>query len=236
MQVTLTVVGGKHAGKTVPVTAAKFFIGRAPDCQLRANSSSISRHHCVILVGEKVAAVQDLGSRTGTRVNGEEIKERRFLKTGDRLAIGRFEFDVQVTAAESSEKKAEPKPVQAPATPTVAPAAGEKLDSIREWLCETEAPSAPVPQPETAVPSGAAAANHVADEAPVANETSAASQSLIDEWQEQLAGEITVEGKESSEREAPIAGMPEKTQEKRASSASSQDAAGDALKKFFTRR
>ena len=27
MQVTLTVVGGKHAGKIVPVTVPKFFIG-----------------------------------------------------------------------------------------------------------------------------------------------------------------------------------------------------------------
>jgi len=108
MQVTLNVVGGKHAGKIVPVTAPRFFIGRAPDCHVRSTSSSISRHHCVILVGLCVIDVQDLGSKNGTWVNGEQVRGHRFLQSGDRLAVGRLEFEVQVTATQGGDPTLEP--------------------------------------------------------------------------------------------------------------------------------
>ena len=99
MQVSLAIVAGKHSGMLVPVTVPKFFIGQTPNCHLRSTSRSISRQHCVILVGLCVVAVRDLGSRNGTWVNGEQVKGHRFLQNGDRLATGSLEFEVRLAAS-----------------------------------------------------------------------------------------------------------------------------------------
>jgi pSer/pThr/pTyr-binding forkhead associated (FHA) protein len=48
---------------------------------------TISRHHARILVDDQVTLV-DLGSRNGTYVSGERVKDPRVLRNGDRLTIG----------------------------------------------------------------------------------------------------------------------------------------------------
>ncbi len=94
MELTLKVTSGKHAGQKLRIPAPKFLIGRGEDCQLRPNSDSVSRHHCVLLVGADGAVVRDLGSRNGTFVNDERITSDRPLVAGDRLTIGQLKFEV----------------------------------------------------------------------------------------------------------------------------------------------
>ncbi len=98
MEVRLLVLTGKSAGRTLPVTGPKFFIGRAPGCHLRPASDRVSRHHCAILTTNDAVTVRDFGSTNGTLVNGEKIRGERELKDGDRLTVGPLEFEVRFAA------------------------------------------------------------------------------------------------------------------------------------------
>ena len=70
MNVKLVVVQGKPEGKEIPLRTPKFLIGRGTECHLRPNSELISRHHCLLIIGESGVTLRDLGSTNGTLVNG----------------------------------------------------------------------------------------------------------------------------------------------------------------------
>ena len=111
IKVKLYVLHGKQAGKSIPVEGARFFIGRAEDCQLRPHSELISRHHCGITVEDDVVLLRDFGSKNGTFVNGSRIVDEVELHPGDRLQVGALEFEVRVVHPETKmePKTAEPK-------------------------------------------------------------------------------------------------------------------------------
>jgi pSer/pThr/pTyr-binding forkhead associated (FHA) protein len=112
MDVKLIVVHGKHAGQQIPIPTPKFFIGRAEDCNLRAHSDQVSRHHCVIVVEEGYVAVRDFQSKNGTFVNGQRIAGETELKLGDRLKVGQIELDVHIGTAVAGKKAAGIQPVE----------------------------------------------------------------------------------------------------------------------------
>ena len=58
-------------------------------------------------MGDGRVSVRDLGSPTGTWVNGEPVQpgQDRELKAGDRLKIGTLEFEVQLVVSVSGKKK-----------------------------------------------------------------------------------------------------------------------------------
>jgi signal transduction histidine kinase len=63
-------------------------IGRGRECEVWINDSAISRQHVRIDVGDDNQFVlSDLGSRNGTRVNGERVTTRS-LVDGDRIEVG----------------------------------------------------------------------------------------------------------------------------------------------------
>jgi pSer/pThr/pTyr-binding forkhead associated (FHA) protein len=171
MEVKLTVVGGKSAGKQIPVAVPKFLIGRAEDCQLRPQSDLVSRHHCAILLEEGMAVVRDFGSRNGTFVNEERIRNERELKNGDRLKVGPLEFDVHLTVEIGGKKKPKVASVQEAAVRTVENAKstdddewdiGEMLgdeDQQGDVRLRADAPTASVvPAPAASVPAASAPA------------------------------------------------------------------------------
>ena len=55
------------------VLARRTRIGRAPGCELQIDSSSVSRHHALILVGPREAIIEDLNSTNGVLVNGRKV-------------------------------------------------------------------------------------------------------------------------------------------------------------------
>lgn len=67
-------------------------IGRAPDCHVTIEDPLISRHHAKIVVGEDAAALEDLQSRNGSRLNGERLRGTKPLKDGDRIRLGAQEL------------------------------------------------------------------------------------------------------------------------------------------------
>ncbi|HUG91444.1 MAG TPA: FHA domain-containing protein [Planctomycetaceae bacterium] len=109
LDVQLKVASGRHHGQVIPLRTRKFLIGREQDCQLRTNSDLVSRHHCVFAVDDFAVRLRDLGSTNGTLVNGERIREV-VLKAGDRVQIGKLDFEVVITGKQVAEAAA-PAPV-----------------------------------------------------------------------------------------------------------------------------
>jgi chromosome segregation ATPase len=66
-------------------------IGRAPGCELHIDSSSVSRHHALILAGTREAIIEDLNSTNGVILNGRRVT-RQVLNDGDIVTIGDIQF------------------------------------------------------------------------------------------------------------------------------------------------
>jgi chromosome segregation ATPase len=66
-------------------------IGRAAGCELHIDSSSVSRHHALILAGTREAIIEDLNSTNGVILNGRKVT-RQVLNDGDILTIGEIQF------------------------------------------------------------------------------------------------------------------------------------------------
>jgi pSer/pThr/pTyr-binding forkhead associated (FHA) protein len=69
-------------------------IGRSTGADFVVEAPLVSRIHCRLTAGANELEVLDLDSTNGTFVNGERV-ERRILKAGDRLGVGRVELLVQ---------------------------------------------------------------------------------------------------------------------------------------------
>ena len=70
-------------------------VGKMPSAHLRLEDDSVSRIHCIIETGYAPSII-DLGSRSGTRVNGVRVN-RAPLRRGDRIDIGVFTLIVELT-------------------------------------------------------------------------------------------------------------------------------------------
>ena len=66
-------------------------IGRAAGCELQIDSSSVSRHHALVLVGPSDTIIEDLNSTNGVLVNGRKVT-RQVLSDGDMLTFGETKF------------------------------------------------------------------------------------------------------------------------------------------------
>ena len=66
-------------------------IGRATGCELQIESGSVSRHHALVMVGPRVAVIEDLNSTNGVFVNGRKVT-RQTLSDGDAISIGDTQF------------------------------------------------------------------------------------------------------------------------------------------------
>ncbi len=84
----LHVVSGNLTGRRIRMDFRRFVIGNERDCDLRPASPMLSRHHCVFKRDEYALRVRDLGSNTGTYVNGRRILTEAILKPGDDVTVG----------------------------------------------------------------------------------------------------------------------------------------------------
>jgi ParB family chromosome partitioning protein len=89
-------IDGQH--NTSYTLARRTRIGRAPGCELRIDSSSVSRHHALLLLGQRDAIIEDLNSTNGVIVNGRKIS-RQMLNDGDMVTIGEAQFRFNLTLA-----------------------------------------------------------------------------------------------------------------------------------------
>ena len=90
---------GDDAGVVIAIRRRNFVIGSAEDANMRCLSKTISHRHCELTLDDEQVTVRDLESETGTFLNGDRLTDIRQLKHGDRLKIGRLEFEVEFGAA-----------------------------------------------------------------------------------------------------------------------------------------
>ena len=83
-------------------------IGRAAGCELQIDSTSVSRHHALIVVGARDVFIEDLNSTNGVLVNGRKVT-RQLLNDGDAVTIGDIQFRYIARPLQGSP---EPKPAE----------------------------------------------------------------------------------------------------------------------------
>ena len=90
----LMVNRGRAKGQFIEIKTPRFLIGRDSACQLRPLSEEVSRRHAEIKFVSGIAILNDLGSETGTRLNGQGLTGMASLRNGDVIEIGPLSFTV----------------------------------------------------------------------------------------------------------------------------------------------
>jgi chromosome segregation ATPase len=88
-------------------------IGRAAGCEIQIESSSVSRHHALVLVGPRDVVIEDLNSTNGVLVNGRKVT-RQMLNDGDAVTIGEIQFRYYARSLLGSAQPnpAQPRPIE----------------------------------------------------------------------------------------------------------------------------
>ncbi len=87
-------------GATYAVGAGTFSIGRHSQNQIVLHSGNVSKRHCVLVVDNTRATVEDQGSSNGTFVNGK-LSAKREVAVGDRISVGEFVLELSEGGASS---------------------------------------------------------------------------------------------------------------------------------------
>ena len=144
MQVLLKIIGGKHEGREIKISVPKFIIGRGEGAHLRPGSDMVSRKHCAINVADGKVTIDDLGSRNGSFVNGQRITEPYTAQSGDKLKIGRLQFELLIDPVKPGAKKPKVKNVVEAASRTAESRKKASLeDSISDWLVSDDDDDSP---------------------------------------------------------------------------------------------
>jgi len=96
MKVSLVVAKGKRAGKVLPISVAQFVIGRHKECHLRASGSTISQHHCAVLVHDDKVLIRDFDSTNGTFLNRHRVRGEQEVSSNDLLELGKLAFRIRI--------------------------------------------------------------------------------------------------------------------------------------------
>src|SRR5512139_2467593 len=102
----------------VPFADEAIVVGRAAErVTFRLADRNVSRRHARFVRQNGAVFVEDLGSLTGTRVNGERITGRRRLREGDLVQIGDYDPAVLAEAAATAGPGAPPPLPEPPRDP-----------------------------------------------------------------------------------------------------------------------
>ena len=91
---------------SLAVVASLTMIGRDRGCDVRIESSRVSRRHCCVAIERDALLVRDLSSRNGTFINGTRIGRGR-LRAGDELAIAHLRYRVEIVGDLVADETAE---------------------------------------------------------------------------------------------------------------------------------
>jgi predicted component of type VI protein secretion system len=123
----LVILSQGMAGRTHELKVEKTTIGRVDDNTFPIAESSVSSHHCEILLRGADIVVKDLNSTNGTFISGNQITGEAVLKPGQVLRLGQIELRLDDGNAPSTPAAADaPAPAPAASAP---PAAASKKAS-----------------------------------------------------------------------------------------------------------
>ena len=80
-------LNGNSAGRQFRLDEPRMVLGRHPDCDIVLEVGAVSRQHAKISKVGTDYRIEDLHSRNGTFVNGEQIQGVHVLQNGDRVKI-----------------------------------------------------------------------------------------------------------------------------------------------------
>ena len=119
----LVILSQGMAGRSHELKVDKTTIGRMDDNTFPIAESSVSSHHCEILLRGVDVVVHDLNSTNGTFIDGNQITGEAVLKPGQILKLGQIELKLEVEGIASSgtaPSAAAPAPASTSAAPTPA--------------------------------------------------------------------------------------------------------------------
>src|SRR6187551_642477 len=97
--IVLKVFSGAECIATHRVSRELVKIGRLATSHVRLEDDSIARMHAVLEVGDNELRLVDLGSNTGTLVNGVPVERSAAVRAGDRIDVGPYTMLVDVEHA-----------------------------------------------------------------------------------------------------------------------------------------
>jgi len=83
-------------GQVLPLSDGEHIAGRAAECSIVIDATTVSRQHARIRVGAGTATIEDLGSTNGTHVDGIKISAPTPLAEGSEVALGSEVMRVRV--------------------------------------------------------------------------------------------------------------------------------------------
>ena len=93
----------RYRGTRFPVRRGEYILGRSPYCSIVVSNALASRQHCAVRLSASGLTIVDLGSRNGTSVNGERLREERQLNPGDIIRVGSDGIEVILTEGQSNQ-------------------------------------------------------------------------------------------------------------------------------------
>lgn len=106
----LVILSASMAGRSHELKVDKTTIGRVEDNTFPIAESSVSSHHCEILLRGADVVVNDLNSTNGTFINGDKISGEAILKPGQILRLGQIELRLDAEGAAAPAPSAAPAP------------------------------------------------------------------------------------------------------------------------------
>lgn len=101
ISVRVVVGSGPHAGMVVSWKSGRYVIGRNVQASLALPHDLVaSPEHCCLMIDDRGCRIQDLGSRSGTHVNGRPVKTAEIC-SGDNLRIGMSDLLVNICSSAS---------------------------------------------------------------------------------------------------------------------------------------
>lgn len=127
----LVVLSPEQKGRSYELKVDKTTIGRVEDNTFQIVESSVSSHHCEVLLRGSDVVIKDLNSTNGTFINGEKISES-VLKPGQTLRLGQIELRLETgdstTTPPAPAALATPAPASGPAAAPVTAGPKRQLD------------------------------------------------------------------------------------------------------------
>jgi len=99
MQTSQVKVVAREAGaepKTWHLTPGSHLVGRDDTCAVRLVSADVSRQHARLVWSGRRLEVEDLGSKTGTRIDGQHVKGRTEIGSAQRIQVGSAVLDISL--------------------------------------------------------------------------------------------------------------------------------------------
>lgn len=116
IMVSLTLRNSAQRGKRIVIDNDQYLIGRHDSCDLRLGGENVSRRHCLLISDPNGVSIQDLNSRNGTLVNGQQLGRNapHPLSHHDKIQIGDWKFRVSMRDAKTRQPVVRPESKQQP--------------------------------------------------------------------------------------------------------------------------